>query len=158
MIIKFYLNGKETTVDVPPATKVVDLLREHLQLTGTKKGCESGECGACTIIVENKAVLSCLMYAPQLEGKHVYTIEGIAQDPKWQSLLKSFIENGAVQCGYCTPGMIASAVALLKENKDPTIQQIKEAISGNLCRCTGYQKIIKAIKEAVKLEGEKDDL
>jgi carbon-monoxide dehydrogenase small subunit len=152
--ISFVLNGKEIVIDAEPDRKVIDLLREDLGLTGTKEGCSAGECGACTILVDNESRLSCLMYAAQIEGKTVTTIEGIAAEGKFHPLQEAFIEYGAVQCGFCTPGMIISAVDLLAKNPGPTREEIREGMSGNLCRCTGYQKIVDAVEMALPKIGK----
>jgi len=146
--ISLRLNGEETTLDVPSDRRAIDLLREDLGLTGTKEGCGSGECGACTILVDGEGRLSCLMSAAQLEGKNVTTIEGLALEGRLHPLQEAFIKHGAVQCGFCTPGMILSALDLLRRNRNPSRQEIREGISGNLCRCTGYQKIVDAVEEA----------
>ena len=148
MKISLRLNGEETTLDVPSDRRAIDLLREDLGLTGTKEGCGSGECGACTILVDGEGRLSCLMSAAQLEGKNVTTIEGLALEGRLHPLQEAFIKHGAVQCGFCTPGMILSALDLLRRNRNPSRQEIREGISGNLCRCTGYQKIVDAVEEA----------
>lgn len=144
--ITFILNNEETTVEVDPKWTLLYLLREVLNLTGTKEGCGYGECGACTVIIDGKAVNSCIFPALEAEGKNITTIEGVAKDGHMHPLQKAFIEKGAVQCGFCTPGMIMSAKALLDEKANPTDDEIKEAIEGNLCRCTGYVMIIDAIK------------
>jgi len=143
--ISFTLNGKPTEMDVHPDRRVIDLLRDDLGLTGAKEGCGSGECGACTILVDGETRLSCLMLSAQLEGRKVHTIEGIAQGDELHPVQKSFVENGAVQCGYCTSGMILTSIDLLKRTPSPTRNEIRNAISGNLCRCTGYQKIVDAV-------------
>ncbi|HHU31111.1 MAG: (2Fe-2S)-binding protein [Zhaonellaceae bacterium] len=148
--ICFNLNGREVTVMAPPDMTLLELLREKLDLTGTKKGCEIGECGACTVIINKKAVNSCMVLVPQVEGTEVITVEGLSQNGELDSLQQSFIKNHAIQCGFCTPGMLMSAKALLMNNPNPTKEEIKEAISGNLCRCTGYIQIIKAIASASK--------
>ena len=146
MKIAFTLNGKKIRVDVPPDRRVLDLLREDLSLTGTKEGCGTGECGACTILVNGESRLSCLMLAAQLEGCHVTTIEGVSSAKKLHPVQEAFIEHGAVQCGFCTPGAVLAAIDLLQRNAEPTRQDIREALSGNLCRCTGYQKIVDAVQ------------
>jgi carbon-monoxide dehydrogenase small subunit len=134
----------------------VDFLREDLGLTGTKKGCEEGECGACTIILDGKTVLSCLVPAVKAHGAEILTVEGMAEGNKLHPIQQAFWEEGAVQCGYCTPGMLLSAKALLDENPAPGVEEVKEAISGNLCRCTGYSKIVRAIQVASeKMEKER---
>ena len=150
MNIRFTLNGRVASVDVAADARVVDLLREEFGLTGTKEGCGSGECGACTILVDGENRLSCLMLAAQLEGKVVTTIEGLADGGKPHPLQEAFVRCGAVQCGFCTPGMILSAAALLREKPNPTRAEIREGLSGNFCRCTGYQKIIDAVEAAAK--------
>ncbi len=142
------LNGKEIVINAEPDRRVIDLLREDLGLTGAKEGCGAGECGACTILVDNESRLSCLLYAAQLEGKTVTTIEGIAKDGEFHPLQETFVEYGAVQCGFCTPGMIFSAIDLFAKNPGPTREEIREGMSGNLCRCTGYQKIVDAVEMA----------
>jgi carbon-monoxide dehydrogenase small subunit len=146
--LSFMLNGKETQIDVPPDRRVIDLLREDLHLTGTKEGCGTGECGACAILVDGQSRLSCLMLAAQLENRSVTTIEGIAAGGKLHPVQEAFVEQGAVQCGFCTPGMVISAVDLIQRNPNPTRSEIREGLSGNLCRCTGYQKIVDAVQKA----------
>lgn len=156
MKISFDLNGKQTSVDVFADRKLVDVLREELMLTGTKEGCGAGECGACTILVDGRARLSCLMTAAQIQGRSITTIEGLSQNGSLHPVQEAFIENGAVQCGFCTPGMVLSAVDLLEKNTDPTREQIREGLSGNLCRCSGYVKIVDAVEAAaLKMRGEK---
>jgi len=145
--IIFTLNGEEAKYEVQPEWTLLYFLREVCGLTGTKEGCGYGECGACTVIVDGQAVNSCLYPILEAEGKKITTIEGLlSADGELHPLQKTFIEEGAIQCGFCTPGMIMSAKALLDENESPTENDIKEAIEGNLCRCTGYVKIIDAIK------------
>ena len=151
MLIRFTLNGKKTQVDCASDRRVVDILREDFGLTGTKEGCGSGECGACTILVDDKNRLSCLMLAAQLEGRTITTIEGLAGESRPHPIQEAFAKHGAVQCGYCTPGMVLAASALLRRNPDPTREQIREALSGNLCRCTGYQKIVDAVESAARV-------
>jgi aerobic carbon-monoxide dehydrogenase small subunit len=146
--ISFILNGKNVEADVTTAQRLIDLLREEFDLTGTKEGCGVGECGACTIIMDKRAVNSCLVLAAQAGGSEITTVEGLAIGENLHPLQKSFIEHGAVQCGFCTPGMLMSSEALLQENPHPTEEEIKDAIAGNLCRCTGYKQIIEAVKEA----------
>jgi carbon-monoxide dehydrogenase small subunit len=145
--ISFKLNNQNVSLTLKSDIRLIDLLREHFYLTGTKEGCGEGECGACTVLINGKAVNSCLMLASQVEGKEVLTIEGIAALPKWKALLESFATEGAVQCGFCSPGMIVSAVALLTNTPRPTDEHVRHALAGNLCRCTGYSKIISAIKK-----------
>ncbi len=145
--IHFTLNGKETTVTTPANRRLLDILRENFGLTGTKEGCGIGECGACTVLVDNKAVNSCLILAGQVNGSNIMTVEGLEENGKLHPLQENFLKHGAVQCGFCTPGMLMSAYALLIENPHPSEEEIKEAIAGNLCRCTGYKQIIEAIRE-----------
>jgi len=133
---------------VPPDRRVIDILREDLNLTGTKEGCSTGECGACTILVDGESRVSCLMLAAQLEGRSVTTIEGMASEDRLHPLQQAFVEHGAVQCGFCIPGMVLSAVDLLQRNPNPTRKEIRQGLSGNLCRCTGYQKIVDAVEGA----------
>jgi carbon-monoxide dehydrogenase small subunit len=144
------VNGRSVVVHVEADELLVDTLRERLGLTGTKIGCSEGECGACTILMDGQAVLSCLLPALRAQGRSITTIEGLAQDGELHALQTAFMDLGAVQCGYCTPGFILSAKALLDANPHPTRDQIKEAIAGNLCRCTGYVKIIEAIEAAAR--------
>ena len=149
MEIKFSLNGKSIEVEVPPQWTLLRLLRERLGLTGTKEGCGIGECGACTVLMDGMPVNACLVLVPKVEGKKVETIEGLGNREALHPLQKSFIEHGAIQCGFCTPGILMSSKALLQGNPNPTREEIKEAISGHLCRCTGYHQIVEAI-EALK--------
>ncbi|RJP71413.1 MAG: (2Fe-2S)-binding protein [Ignavibacteriales bacterium] len=148
MKINFILNKTKINIDVEPNRRLLDLLREDFGYTGTKEGCGIGECGACTVIVNNRAVNSCLMLACQIDGCEILTIEGLSENGELHRLQKNFLEKGAVQCGFCTPGMIMSTYALLLENPNPTEEEIKEAIEGNLCRCTGYKQIIDAVKSS----------
>ena len=150
MKVFFILNGLQTIIDVDPDRRVVDILREDLQLTGTKEGCGSGECGACSILVDGESRLSCLILAAQLEGRQVVTVEGLAAGGKMHPVQEAFVEHGAVQCGFCTPGMVMAVVDLLSRNAEPTRSEVREGISGNLCRCTGYQKIVDAVEAAAK--------
>ncbi len=145
-LINLTINGKEYEVAVEPNTTLVDLLRHELGLTGTKKGCELGDCGSCTVIMDGKPVNSCLVLAVSANGRTILTIEGVETDDGLDPLQKSFVEKGAIQCGFCTSGMILSAKSLLEKDPNPSDSKIRSAISGNLCRCTGYQKIIEAIK------------
>ena len=149
MEIKFILNEKEVEVDVPPNWTLLRLLRESLGLTGTKEGCGIGECGACTVLLDGMPVNACLVLAPKVEGRKIETVEGLGSRESLHPLQKSFIDHGAIQCGFCTPGILMSSKALLEKNSNPTREEIKEATSGHLCRCTGYQQIIEAI-EALK--------
>ncbi|MHC2994106.1 MAG: (2Fe-2S)-binding protein [Candidatus Atribacteria bacterium] len=162
--IKLIINGKKREVETTPSTRLLDLLRDDLHLTGTKEGCGKGECGACTVIMNGELIASCLVLAPQANGVVITTIEGIGDNEHLDPVQEAFIETGAVQCGFCTPGMILATKKILEENIHPCEEEIKRGISGNLCRCTGYQKIIDAIKlSAVKLagsnsrKGEKDE-
>ena len=141
------INGKEYELAVSPNMTLADLLRQELLLTGTKKGCELGECGTCTVIMNGRSVNSCLVLAVQASGKDIITVEGLETEQGLHPLQKKFIENGAIQCGFCTPGMLLSAKTLLDKNPKPSEQEIRTAISGNLCRCTGYQKIVESIKD-----------
>ncbi|MBI3125302.1 MAG: (2Fe-2S)-binding protein [Ignavibacteriales bacterium] len=150
MEIKFILNGKEVSTVANPSLRLLDLLREKFELTGTKEGCGVGECGACTVLMNGKAVNSCLVLAAQVNGSEILTIEGIAKGEELHPLQKNFLLNGAVQCGFCSPGMVLSSYALLEENPNPTEEEIKDAIAGNLCRCTGYKQIIDAVKQTAK--------
>lgn len=154
MIINFLLNGKKTTLDVTPDRRAVDVLREDCGLTGTKEGCGAGECGACTILVDGESRLSCLMLAAQLAEREIRTIEGMSCDNRLHPLQDAFIRYGAVQCGFCTPGMILSASALLNRNPNPSRADIRMGLSGNLCRCTGYQKIVDAVAATARREEE----
>ena len=148
--IKFILNGVNIEVLVPPHWTLLMLLRERLGLTGTKEGCGIGECGACTVLLDGVPVHSCLLLAPKVDGREVQTIEGLGSRESLHPLQQSFIDHGAVQCGFCTPGMLMSSKALLEMNPHPSREEIKEAISGNLCRCTGYHQIFQAIEAATK--------
>jgi len=147
MTISFTLNGKPERCDIPPHITLLDLLRDVLGLTGTKRGCEAGECGACTVLLDGSAVNSCLVLAPQVDGRAVLTVEGLAPPGKLSPLQQSFIDHGAVQCGFCTPGVLMSAKDLLDHGTKPSRKEIREAIAGNLCRCTGYQQIVEAIED-----------
>jgi len=149
-LIKLTVNGQEYEVAVEPNRSLLDVLRDDLELTGTKKGCETGDCGACTVIMDGKPVNSCLVLAVSAKDKDILTIEGVAQGGKLHPVQEAFINYGAIQCGYCTPGMILSAKALLDENPHPTEWEVREAIAGNLCRCTGYVKIVQAILAAAE--------
>ncbi len=146
-IIQLTVNGQPTEAAVDSNTTLLQFLREDLGLTGTKHGCGLGDCGACTVILDGKPVNSCLVLAVQARGREVITIEGLEEDGRLHSIQQAFVEKGAIQCGFCSPGMILSAKALLDENPKPTEVDIRTAISGNLCRCTGYQKIVEAIQE-----------
>ena len=145
-IVKLKVNGDFYEVIVKPNMTLLELLREGLGFTGTKKGCNEGECGSCTVILEGKPVNSCMVLGLEADGKEVITIEGLAKGDELHPLQKAFIDNAAIQCGFCTPGMILSAKALMDNDSNPTDTEIKEAIAGNICRCTGYISIVEAIK------------
>ena len=149
-VIQLRVNGELYEVAIKPNLTLLALIRDELGLTGTKKGCDMGDCGACTVLLDGKAVNSCLVLAVETDGREIVTIEGLAEGNSLHPLQKAFIEHGAFQCGFCTPGMILSAKAFLDENPHPTEEELKEAITGNLCRCTGYAKIIEAMKAAVQ--------
>ncbi len=152
------VNGRQYTLEVEANLTLVEFLREKLGLTGTKVGCGVGECGACTVIMNGEAVNACLILAVQAEGAEIVTVEGLERDGRMDPLQESFIRHGAVQCGFCTPGMLLSARALLARNPTPTEDEIRTAISGNLCRCTGYQQIVDAIGAVARKErGRKND-
>jgi len=150
MEVTFIINGDKKTLNIDPSMTLIEILRKELKLTGTKEGCGKGECGSCTVIMNGKTVNSCLVLGSQIDGSEITTIEGLSKKGELHPLQKAFIEEGAVQCGFCIPGMIMSAKSLLDENPDPTEEEIREGISGNLCRCTGYSKIIEAIQKAAK--------
>lgn len=146
--VSFYVNEELVALDVPANRTMLNIIRDELHLTGTKVGCGAGECGACTVIVDGKPINACLVLAPEMDGMHIMTIEGIAdRDGNLSPLQEAFVEHAALQCGFCTPGFIMSATALLNENPHPTRDEIKHAIAGNLCRCTGYIRIIEAIED-----------
>lgn len=144
------VNGQEVSAEVPATMTLLAFIRDILGLTGTKEGCGKGECGACTVLLDGQPVNSCLVPAFQAHGREVITIEGLAKDGELDPIQRHFVSEGAIQCGFCTPGMILSAKALLMRNPRPTRQEIREAISGNLCRCTGYVKIVNAIEKAAE--------
>jgi len=146
MTIRFILNGDSVEVEVPSHWTLLRLLREKFGLTGTKEGCGIGECGACTVLMDGIPVNACLVLAPKVDGRKVETVEGLGSRESLHPLQKSFIDHGAIQCGFCTPGILMSSKALLEGKSNPTREEIKEAISGHLCRCTGYQQIIEAIE------------
>ena len=152
--LDFYLNGDDVSIYVLPSATLLDVLRDEFALMGSKKGCGQGECGACTVLLNGNAVNSCLIPALKVQGVRVETIEGLAVNGKLHPLQQAFIQAGAVQCGYCTPGMIMSAKALLDANPSPSKKEIREAISGNICRCTGYVKIVDAITLAANIVKE----
>lgn len=153
VLIKLTINQQVYELQVNPEQRLIDLLRDQLGLTGTKEGCGQGECGACTVIMDKKPVNACLILAFQADGKEILTIEGLGTEDNLHPIQESFLHQGAVQCGYCTPGMILSAKALLDKTPNPSEEEIRRGISGNLCRCTGYQKIVDAVKEAAEVLG-----
>jgi carbon-monoxide dehydrogenase small subunit len=144
------VNGTAMSLTVPAHMTLLELLRERLDLTGAKPGCEQGDCGSCVVLLDGMAVNSCLVLAAQACGHEIRTVEGLQDEEGLHPLQEAFAEEWALQCGYCTPGFLMSAVALLESNPEPTVDEIKEAISGNLCRCTGYQSVVRAIQKAVK--------
>ena len=150
MIVKFVLNGELVSPDVDPSRRLIDILREDFFLTGAKEGCGEGECGSCTVLMDGLPVHSCLVLAGQLEGHEVLTVEGLAKNGELDLLQNAFVENNAVHCGFCTPGMIMSAKGLLMKNPDPSEDEIREALSGNICRCSDYRQIVMAVKDAAK--------
>jgi len=154
MKISFTVNGRVEERDVREDERLLDLIRDDLQLTGAKEGCGEGECGACTVLIDGKAVTSCLVLAPQVDGKDVMTVEGLARGQELHPIQRAFVEKGAVQCGFCTPGFIMSTYALLNTNPDPSDEEILAALEGNLCRCTGYAKILEAVRYAAQLMRE----
>ena len=148
--IQVTVNGSKEILDVPPNLSLLNMLRENLTLTGTKSGCEAGECGACTVLLEGEPVNSCMVLAVECDGLSVETIEGLSEKEAMKKLQKAFMDLSAIQCGFCTPGMLISAFALLKRNPDPNDEEIRMALLGNLCRCTGYERIISAVKKAAR--------
>jgi len=154
--IELTINGKKRKVETTTSTRLLDILRDDLHLTGTKEGCGKGECGACTVIMNGELITSCLVLAPQADGAVITTIEGIGSGDHLDLIQEAFIETGAVQCGFCTPGIIIAAKKLLEENFHPDEEEIKRGISGNLCRCTGYQKIFDAVRLAADRLSNRD--
>jgi aerobic carbon-monoxide dehydrogenase small subunit len=155
MEVSMTVNGRSFTADVEPRTLLVHFIREHLRLTGTHVGCETGYCGACTVHIEGRAVKSCTMLAVQAEGSEITTIEGVARDGELHPIQEGFWERHGLQCGFCTPGMIMSSIALLEQNDSPDEAEIRHAIEGNLCRCTGYHNIVRAVEyAAARMRGE----
>ncbi len=144
--VNFFVNDEPVELYVDANKTMLRVLREELALTGTKEGCGAGECGACTVIVDGKPMNACLVLAPELDGKHITTVEGLARDGELSALQRSFVDMAALQCGFCTPGFLMSSTALLNENPHPSREEIIDAISGNLCRCTGYARIVEAIQ------------
>jgi len=152
--IKITVNGKTHELQVKPWATLLEVIRDDLGLTGTKEGCGLGECGACTVIMDGKTVNSCLVLAPEADGKEIITIEGLAQGDKLHPIQEAFMEQGGLQCGFCTPGIILSTKALLDENPKPTDEEIRRGIAGNFCRCTGYTKIFESVKAAAQKGGK----
>jgi len=152
MIVSFDVNGIAREVESPPMKRLLDVLREDLRLTGTKEGCGEGECGACSVIVDGEVINSCLVPVCQVSDSTILTVEGLARDGRLDPLQRAFLECGGAQCGICTPGMLIAARALLDENAEPTRDEIAEAIAGNLCRCTGYVRIVDAIEQAAQMK------
>ena len=150
--IEFTLNGVKTQTAVPADMSALVMLRDVLKLTGTKYGCGEGECGACTILVDGTSVNACLMFAVDCDARELVTIEGVVSRPRGEALRRSFVEHGAVQCGFCTPGVMVQASHLLAEHPAPSAEEIKRALEGNLCRCTGYRKIVEAVEAAAHAE------
>jgi len=157
MKITFTVNRRVEERDVREDERLLDLIRDDLQLTGTKEGCGEGECGACTVVIDGKAIASCLVLAPQVNGKEILTVEGLAKGEELHPIQRAFVEKGAVQCGFCTPGFIMSTYALLTVNTDPSDEEIMAALEGNLCRCTGYAKILDAVRYAAQLMRQGND-
>ena len=151
-VLKLTVNGQFYELYIKPNTLLIEVLRDHLELTGTKRGCDTGSCGACTVILDGMAVKSCSILALQADGSEVVTVEGLANGSELHPLQKAFLDHGAVQCGFCTSGMLMSSKALLDENPNPDKQEIKEAIDGHICRCTGYNSIVRALTDVVKGE------
>ncbi len=151
-LLTFKLNGKETTMFVKQDALLIDVIRDELGLTGTKKSCRIGECGACTVLLDGYPVRSCILPALAVAGKEIITIEGLRGEDNIHPIQQAFIDAGAIQCGFCTPGMILTVKALLDTNANPTDEEIKDALSGNFCRCTGYEKIIRAVKSLVQVK------
>jgi aerobic carbon-monoxide dehydrogenase small subunit len=144
------VNGVEHHIDAPPMSRLLDVLREDLRLTGVKEGCGEGECGACSVLIDGELVNSCLVPLLQVEGASITTIEGVAIGGKLNAVQRAFLEYGGAQCGICTPGMILAAMSLLEQYPHPSLEQIKEGLAGNLCRCTGYMRIFEAVIQAVR--------
>ncbi len=153
--INLTVNNQPYRLSVPPRRTLLEVIREDLGLTGTKEGCGLGECGACTVLMDGQAINSCLVLAAEADGKQITTVEGLASGDKLHPIQQAFVDHGGLQCGFCTPGMIMSAKALLDKNPTPTEEEIKQGITGNLCRCTGYTKIIESIKAAAENMGGK---
>jgi aerobic-type carbon monoxide dehydrogenase small subunit (CoxS/CutS family) len=149
-LLKLRVNGQEYELYINPKTLLVEVIRDHIGLTGTKRGCETVSCGACTVMIDDMAVKSCSVLAVQVEGRHITTAEGLERNGKLSPIQKAFLDHGAYQCGFCTPGMLMSCEAFLKENPAPTGEEIREGIEGNICRCTGYNSIVRAVEAVAK--------
>jgi carbon-monoxide dehydrogenase small subunit len=149
--MRFKVNGLDHSVDAPPMSRLLDVLREDLRLTGVKEGCGEGECGACSVLIDGELTNSCLVPVLEVEGSSITTIEGLAENEKLHAVQQAFLDHGGAQCGICTPGMILAAISLLEAHPHPTLDQIKEGLAGNLCRCTGYMRIFEAVTQAVRL-------
>jgi aerobic carbon-monoxide dehydrogenase small subunit len=148
--LRFYVNNQPVELWVEPHLTLLEVLRDKLYLIGVKEGCSTGDCGACTVLVDEKPITSCLMLAVEAEGQHVLTVEGLSPNDELHPLQKAFVRESGLQCGYCTPGMLMTSKALLDENPDPSDQEIRAALAGNLCRCTGYDPIVRAVKSAAQ--------
>ncbi len=157
-IVSFSVNGEQRTLDVPPMRRLLDVLREELRLTGTKEGCGEGECGSCSILMNGELVNSCLVPALHAEGATIRTVEGMADEARLHPIQQCFLEKGGAQCGICTPGMLLATEHLLAKYPNPTDEQIREGLAGNLCRCTGYMRIFEAVREAASLHPSKAQL
>ena len=149
-VIKLTVDGETSELLIEPQRTLLEVLRENLELTGTKEGCGLGDCGACTVLMDGKPVLSCLTLAVEAQGKDILTIEGLAHEGKLHSVQQAFIDHGAIQCGFCTSGFVLAGKAFLDENQNPTEEEVRQAVAGHLCRCTGYTKIVEAILAAAK--------
>ncbi|HDZ10745.1 MAG TPA: (2Fe-2S)-binding protein [Bacteroidetes bacterium] len=152
MDLKFTVNGKKVQLRVPGAKRLLDILREDLGFLSVKEGCSKGECGVCSVIFNGRVINACLMLACQADGSEITTLEGLSKNGKMDLLQEAFVETGAIQCGFCTPGLVVASRALLNKNPDPTEEDIRDGLSGNLCRCTGYTKIVAAVKAAIEKE------
>jgi aerobic carbon-monoxide dehydrogenase small subunit len=149
--MRIKVNGIAHTTNAPPMSRLLDVLRENLRLTGVKEGCGEGECGACSVLIDGELTNSCLVPLLQVEGASIVTIEGVANHSQLNAMQQAFLDHGGAQCGICTPGMILAAMTLLETHPDPTLEQIKEGLAGNLCRCTGYMRIFEAVVHAVRI-------